>query len=166
MQGGLYIQILQQGLDSTHSVVINYNIVVFYSRSTSVCDMGQEVDRCSPVRLSAPHHSLNIFKGILCPSYPGFSPLYQFLPHPYLLYIILYINNHLISSLLSLFLSPPSSLFLSPPSHLQVRTDERFLWCVTVAYVTVASRLPSIGAGAQTLTVAFSSLYHRAVRTA
>jgi hypothetical protein len=36
----------------------------------------------------------------------------------------------------------------------------------TVAYATVASRLPLIGAGAQTLHVAFSRLYRRAVRTA
>jgi hypothetical protein len=47
-----------------------------------------------------------------------------------------------------------------------VRTGERFLWRITVAYVTVASRLPSIGAGAQTLPVAFSRLYRRTVRTA
>jgi hypothetical protein len=57
MQGGLYIQILQHGLDSTYSVVINYNIVVFYSRSTSMCDMGQEVDRCSPVSHSICLHA-------------------------------------------------------------------------------------------------------------
>jgi hypothetical protein len=44
------------------------------------------------------HTSKEIFR----PSHSGFSPLYQLLSHPYLLYIILCI--------LSLFLSPPSSL--------------------------------------------------------
>jgi hypothetical protein len=47
-----------------------------------------------------------------------------------------------------------------------VRTGERLLWRITVAYATVASRLLPTGAGAQTLPVAFSHLYRRAVRTA
>jgi hypothetical protein len=52
-------------------------------------------------------------KGIFRSSHLGFSHLNQLLPHPYLLYIILYINNHLISSLFSLFLSSLLSLSLS-----------------------------------------------------
>jgi hypothetical protein len=52
--------------------------------------------------------SKRISKVIFRPSHQEFSPLYQLLPHPYLLYVILYINNHLISSFLSLSLSSSS----------------------------------------------------------
>jgi hypothetical protein len=94
-------------------------------------------------------------KGIFRSSHLGFSPLYQLFPHPYLLYIILYINNHFISSLLC--------LFLSHLSVLHTRTVRLYRWRVTVANATVAYVLALRGAAHGSLYLPFS---RRAVRTA
>jgi hypothetical protein len=85
--------------------------------------------RCEAIR-TAPL-SKHISKEIFCPNHPIFSTLYQLFSHPYLLYIILYINKHLISSLLSLFLSP--SLSHARAQELSERREGRLVYCTDLS---------------------------------